>query len=250
MLQELPKKEKDYSNPTRAQMFWRTVGECARRSVTPMLMYLFMSMIAVVTQIIGDEKLLWLRILLGVVCILCGAAYNAHLCYHYGKKHYEVFMTGEVHRRNQAFGIPSGGDYRAHCEYRPWKGFVIGFFAGSIGLIFGIISAFTDGANFAYLLLAGWAFLPVAWAQQIKRLTYGEGVTVNGAWSLFMLLLPILVSGIFYIVGGMKRKREKEAADARNEALERVKEEQRQARMQREQTEEQRRKTAMSKKKK
>lgn len=251
MLQELPKKEKNYATPTQGQLFWRVQGECWRRAVTPFLMYLFMSMIALTMQAISGDKLLWLRMLLGIVCILCGAAYNAHLCFQYGKKHYDVFATGEIHRRNAAFGIESGGDYRAHQEYRPWKGFLIGFFTGVPAVLFGLISAFTGALDFVYLLLAGWAYLPLSWARSIKVQRLGEGATINGAWSIFMVLLPVLVSGVFYILGAKKRKAEKDAASARAAEVERLRQEAKKNQEERRiQTEEQRKKTAQSKKKK
>ena len=248
MLQELPKKKKDYAHPTRAQMFWRTQAECLRRAITPCLMYVFMSMIALVMQTVSKGVVSWWSIALGIVCIVCGAVYNAHLCFHTGKKHYEVYLTGEFRRRNEAFGIESGGDYRAHEEFRVWKGFYIGLLTGLPVLIFGTVSAFTRAVDFVYLMFAGWAYLPLAWARQISG-----NLNINGAWTLFMLLLPIAVSGTFYLLGARKRRTEKEQADARAAEVERIREEQKQKRQEREtrvQTEEQRRKTAQSKKKK
>lgn len=248
MLQDLPKKDKNYAHPTRAQLILRTIGECLRRSVVPLLMYLFMSMAAFSTQLFSSEKVTWWSMLLGIVCIIIGALYNAYLCFNYGKKHYDVFVTGELHRLNDKFGIQTGGDYRAHCEYRPWKGFVIGLFTGSLALLFGIISIFTYKVDLPFLLLAGWAFLPVLWARQLTGNLY-----IKGVWSLFMLILPIVVSGVFYLLGAHKRKLEKERADARKREVERLLAEQKQKQEERKmrvQTEEQRRKTAQSKKKK
>lgn len=251
MLNEAPKKQKkqiDYSHPTGWQLFWRTQGECWRRMVTPYLMYLFMSLIMLAFQALGDD-LWWLRILIGVVCIGGGAFYNGHLCYHYGKLHYGAYVAGCLHRQNEALGIKSGGDHRPEREYSPWKGFYIGFLVGVpvilLGILAGAFLGTSIGGNFAgaaLVMFAGWAILPVSW------LNLYAGTQLSFYWSIVMIVLPITVSGIFYIVGALREKREREEETARTQRIEAAgaaaKKEMH------EQTEEQRRKTLQSKKKK
>ncbi|MDE7158529.1 MAG: hypothetical protein K2N74_03045, partial [Clostridiales bacterium] len=184
--------DKQSAAKQKVRLFWKIQGECWRRMVTPSLMYLFMSMIMLVTQTISDENLTWLKILLGSVCILGGAAFNMHLCYNYGIMHYDAYLTGRIHRSNEVFGIESGGDHRVEREYRIWKGFYIGFLIGIpviiLGSIAGSTNAMTGNWGAAFLIMfAGWAIMPISWAG-------GSGPAF--AWSILMIVLPILVSGI------------------------------------------------------
>lgn len=230
----------------KARLFWKIQGECWRRMVTPSMMYLFMSMLLLASQTITSEGLDWLKILLGIVCILGGAAFNAHLCYHYGIMHYDAYLTGCIHRNNALFGIESGGDHRVEREYRVWKGFYIGLLVGLPVIILGAIAGSTNAmtSNWASIILimfAGWAIIPISW--------FG----LNGTYfalSIAMVALPILVSGVFYIIGAMKEKRVKEQEAERSEAVKKAGEKAKKEREYHEQTEEQRRKTLQSKKKK
>jgi len=244
------KKETNGMHLTKGQLFWRIQRECWRRMVTPWLMYLFMSLLMLATQAISSANLVWLRILLGVLCLLGGCAFNAHLCYHYGVMHYDAYLTGCIHRKNLAYGIESGGDHKPEREYRAWKGFYIGFLIGIPVIILGSVAAATNAmasqfASVALIMFAGWAIIPISWI----RLVPGMGAASFG-WSIFMIIVPILVSGVFYIVGAMVERRRKEAQASRDEAVKKLQEEQKLQREQRVQTEEQRRKTLQSKKKK
>ncbi len=228
MLNEAPKKHKDidYAHPTRMRLFWRIQWECFRRAVTPYLMYLFMSSLALVCQVIVENDNSWLEILLGTVCILIGAVFNGHLCYHYGKMHYGAFVAGETHRRNEAFGIQSGGDHRPEREYRAWKGALIGFYVSVPAIILGIIAGsipserLMQGSGIIYMLFvmfAGWAILPITWFGTAEG---GVGLAVSPYWSIAMIALPILVSLVLYNVGAYMEKREREQQAARNAAIE------------------------------
>ena len=110
--------------------FWRIQKVCALRAVTPFMMYLFMSLIALACQAISPDTTEWYEVLLGAACIACGAAFNAHLTFSYGKMHYDSYLTGCIHRKNKLFGIQSGGDHHPEQEYRWWKGLLIGFYVG------------------------------------------------------------------------------------------------------------------------
>lgn len=214
--------------------------------VTPYIMYLFMSILLFASQMLISENLDWMRITLGVICILFGAFFNGHLCYNFGKMHYDNYLTGCIHRSNAVFGIQSGNDHHVEREYRAWKGFYIGFLIGVPVIILGAIAGSTNAmaGNWGAALLimfAGWAIVPLRW--------FG----VSGpkfAFSILFILLPVLVSGVFYILGAMKEKRVKELEAERSERVKRAGEEAKKAREYREQTEEQRRKTLQSKKKK
>ncbi len=250
MLNETPKKEKkfvDYAHPTKSQLFWRIQKECWRRMVTPYLMYFFMSLLMLACQAIDLQNDTPLEIALGIACIVGGACYNGHLCYHYGSLHYDAYCAGCLHRRNETEGIPSGGDHHVEREYRPWKGFYIGLLVGVPVLLCTIIAAATGSqtyggyAYYAYVMFAGWAIIPVRWVAN------ATGASISVWWTLLFLLLPIAVSGVMYLVGAAvnRSRRERQAERAR-----RIEEAGKAEKQPRVQTEEQRRKTLQSKKKK
>ena len=240
-------------NDTKARRFWRIQGECWRRMVTPYVMYLFMSMLLLATQAINID---WLRYLLGTVCILIGAAFNAHLAYHTGIMHYDAYLTGCIHRRNMEQGIISGGDHRPEREYSPWKGFYIGALIGIPVILFAglacIPNAMSGGGigRFLLVMFAGFAIVPISWCFPVDPVTKESALAVHPAYyaySMLMVLLPVIVTGVFYIIGALVEQRRKQAAKAREEAIEQAKNAPKEYH---EQTEEQRRKTLQSKKKK
>ena len=246
MLNDKPRKVKDYSHPTKWQLFWRTQRECWRRMVTPFLMYFFMGCILLSVHALTENVTVW--VIVGVLCIAGGAFFNGHLCYNYGGMHYGHYVAGCLHRKNELFGIQSGGDHRPEKEYRLWKGFYIGLLIGLPVVIIGALAGRFYGtvggaaASYALIMLTAWAIFPVIWLRLIPGLE-----TLSLYWSILMVLLPVIVSGVFYMLGALadKRKRDKETArvaqmeEARKKAAEEV----------RIQTEEQRRKTLQSKKK-
>lgn len=233
---------------SKSKLFWRTQGECWKRMVTPYVMYLFMSMLLLATQAIG---IAWVRYLLGSLCILIGAAFNAHLAYNTGSSHFDAYVTGCIHRRNRAQGIVSGGDHHPEREYSPWKGFYIGFLIGIPVILFAGLACIpgvsvNQFGRFMLVMFAGFALIPVSW------IVGDFGTVPSGyyAYSMLLVLLPVLVTGIFYIVGAVCEKRKKRIKEERAKAVLEAAEAAREERLHHEQTEEQRRKTLQSKKKK
>ncbi len=261
MLNEAPKKEKkhvDYAHPNPWQLFWRTQRECWRRMVTPYLMYLFMSLLMLACQVIPN---VWANVVLGIACIIGGAFYNGHLCYQYGKLHYGALVAGDLHRRNEEAGIASGGDHHVEQEYSPWKGFYIGLLIGVPVIILGCLAGnFYDVLNanaedslsvlpkayaaLALIMFAAWAIMPVLWSRNYIPAC----ANISLYWSLLMIVLPIVVSGVFYIVGAYAERNSRLAAREREKRLEEAREKARNEKHV--QTEEQRKKTLQSKKKK
>lgn len=189
---------------SKVRLFFRILKECFQRSVTPYVMYLFMSLLLLSAQVIPLTEL---RLILSFVCIVIGAAYNAHLAYNYGATHFDSYMAGCLHRQNRAFGIPSGGDHREEKEYRPWKGFLIGLFTSLPVLFFGFLAGAAPQAKgiiyVLYVLFAGCAIIPVGWLHEFL------GIDVSGYFSMLGAIVPILVTGIFYIIGAKKQERKK-----------------------------------------
>ena len=236
-------------NISKSKLFWRTQRECWRRMVTPYVLYLFMSMSMLATQMIGKEELTWLRILLGVLCIAIGMFFNGHLAYNAGVQHYDAFLTGNLHRKNIEAGINSGGDHRLELEYAPWKGFYIGFLVGIPVILFTGLACIPGAMNeelvlgrFMLLMFAGFAIIPVSWVFE------GAGGVPTGsyAWALLFVIVPIIITGVFYIVGAHVEKKRKKVLEVQKEAPK----EKKPPKEYHEQTEEQKRKTQQSKKKK
>lgn len=203
---------------SKGKMFWRIQKELLRRSITPYLMYLMMSLLMLSFQAITAEGLEWLRYILSAVCIGGGMFFNGHLCYHYGIMHYDAYITGCLHRRNALFGIVSGGDHREEREFRWWKGFVIGFYVGlpviliaSLCFIPGVIESYVP--QLILDMFAGWAIIPFQW--------FREALPFNYLWLTYSaVLLPVLVSGAFYLIGALVEKRKKEEETERSHAVE------------------------------
>lgn len=255
MLNENPNKKKNVKNYADAAgftLFMRVQKECLRRSVTVFLMYMFMSMLMLAIQVIDGGTGTALVVILSIVCILGGCFYNGHLCYHCGKDHYDAYLVGKLHRKNALFGISSGGNHHKEREYRIWKGFLIGAYVGLIVIIFGVLAGCFDSvdseggyfAKMAFSMFAGWAILPLTW---IAKWT---GTAVSSFWSIAFIILPILVSGVFYMIGANAERRAKEEEELRKKAVEEAGQKAKAAQEERVQTEEQRRKTLQSKKKK
>lgn len=227
MLNDTPKKKKAPKPDTKWRYFRRIQKVCLYRAVTPCMMYLFMSLIALALQALADGTQVY-EIVLGSVCIAGGAAFNAHLAFNYGKMHFDSYLTGCLHRQNVRMGIVSGGDHRPEHEYRPWKGFLIGFYVGLPVLIFGTLAIFQPTWDWAELVLdmfAAWAILPIQWYR--GAVFPGEQnwdyPPVSGGWSLLFILLPVIVTGAFYILGAYVEKRRKEDESRRTEEINAVK---------------------------
>lgn len=246
--------EKDRENGKPKGIALRTVLDCFRRGVTPFLMYLFMSLIALACQGFSAK---WLKILIGVVCIAAGMFFNAHLIMNCGSDQYGELLAAKARERNLLFGIPASGEVHPQREYRPWKGFVIGACIGTPVLLFGILSGALKGTGAGdvfYIILtmiAGWATIPLSWfGNRYNEAGESIGLIASPYYSLLFLLLPIAVSGIFYIVGAVREREKRAEAEARAERVREAREKARAERENRVQTEEQRRKTLQSKKKK
>ena len=252
MLNEAPKKPKkkiDYAHPNGWQLFWRIQRESWRRTITPALMYFFMSLLLLAAQAI---EIVWLQIVLGIVCIAGGIFFNAHLLFHFGAAHDDVLRSGILYRKREEEGIAISPDHHVEKEYRPWKGFYIGFLMGLPVIILGILSGALEGTTAggylagAFVMLAGCAIVPFTWLRNYVPSMSGLSLY----WTILTIVVPILVSGLFYILGAYRNRRKLAEKEAREAAVKRAAEEARQARLYHEQTEAQRLKTLQSKKKK
>ncbi len=211
--------KEEQKDPNLFQIVLRTAWECLRRAVVPFVMYLTMSFLLLACMLL-EGKNDALMYVLGVACILAAAAYNAYLAYVSGQKHYDAYLIGRLHRQNARLGISSGKQHRVEREYRAWKGFLIGLFVGIPVLICGLIAGgnpqSTSGALSMVMLImfAGWAIVPIYW------------LNVNIYFSLLFIVLPVVVTGVTYIVGAMRQKAVKQAEKERMARVEELAREQ------------------------
>ena len=143
------------------------------------------------------------------VCIIAAAAYNALISWANGGSHYEMLVSGNVKRTTaELYGMEYKiSSHKEAKEYRVWKGFAIGGVCALLplltGLAFGLSFApsatkFNPGALIG-LLCSGWSVLPLYCMNQ-------SGASISYFVSMLFALIPILVSGGFYIAGAYARR--------------------------------------------
>ena len=195
--------------------FWRYVWSMFKTSIPATFMYFCAGTILMMLTLKGEEitwtnkKLAWT-----IVCILGGAAYNALVAWANGGSHYEMLVSGNV-KRSRMSDDGSGFRMSSHKEmkeYRVWKGFAIGGFSAFwtvlVGVVFACnqsnVSADTSGGALGVFMalsffISGWSILPLYYMNC-------DGIYVNYALSCLFALIPILVTGIFYILGAYSRR--------------------------------------------
>ena len=203
---------------TKWKVFWRIVGECFMRSLTPSVMFFVAGLVLLMLQSKNfglSAQMAW-----AALCAVVALAYNGFLMWICGGNHYEMLVSGNLKRRS---AMQSGSElnmasYKFQKEYRPWKGFAIGAFV-SLLLIVGsivlgcnqtaIVEAATNeevtlttglaAVSLIFYCLAGWVRLP------ILELNIA-GTAVSFFVGCAFALLPVCVSGGFYIGGAYGRR--------------------------------------------
>ena len=203
---------------TKWKVFWRIVGECFMRSLTPSVMFFVAGLVLLMLQSKNfglSAQMAW-----AALCAVVALAYNGFLMWICGGNHYEMLVSGNLKRRSaMQFGSELNmASYKFQKEYRPWKGFAIGAFV-SLLLIVGsivlgcnqtaIVEAATNeevtlttglaAVSLIFYCLAGWVLLP------ILELNIA-GTAVSFFVGCAFALLPVCVSGGFYIGGAYGRR--------------------------------------------
>ena len=167
------------------------------------------------------------RVALVVIIALVAAAYNAFYCFAIGGKGYEMLVSGNM-KRLSAQELGSSYKISSHKElqeYRAWKGFAMGACVGVFTILFGILMGANGsevnkalqllgagaekpqitvktGASVLLLfsmLFCGWSLIPFAFANL-------AGASASYFFSCFFALIPIVVSGVFYIMGAYSKR--------------------------------------------
>ncbi len=203
---------------TKWKVFWRLVGECFMRSLTPGIMYFAASLVLLIIQAKNfsySASVAW-----AVVCAAASLAYNGFLMWVCGGSHYEMLVSGNMKRRSamQLGSELNITSYKFQKEYRPWKGFVIGLMI-AVPVIVGSIVL---GCNQEEMLLAmknedvtisrtlavfvlifdclgGWALLPF-------QIANAANISVSYFAAISLAALPVAVSGGLYIAGAYGRR--------------------------------------------
>ncbi len=200
--------------------FWKLVWELFKNSIPGGLTYLAASSILMMIffqneggSLDGETTLpLWsnTKLLWTLVCGIVSCAYQGLIMYGYGGTHYDMLVTGNFKRIND--GGYRASHYKEEKEYRPWKGFGVGGMIALSPLVFGIIfglnqegttltntNAFVGVLMFLGFLLSGWCILPIYSLNS-------TGIYISYYYSCLFGILPIVISGIFYIVGAYGRR--------------------------------------------
>ena len=200
---------------TKWKVFWRIVGECFMRSLTPSVMFFVAGLVLLMLQSKNfglSAQMAW-----AALCAVVALAYNGFLMWICGGNHYEMLVSGNLKRRS---AMQSGSElnmasYKFQKEYRPWKGFAIVSLLLIVGSIVlgcnqtAIVEAATNeevtlttglaAVSLIFYCLAGWVLLP------ILELNIA-GTTVSFFVGCAFALLPVCVSGGFYIGGAYGRR--------------------------------------------
>ena len=187
---------------------------------------------------LNATRLMWL-----IIAAVLAAAYNGMVAFANGGRGYEMLVSGNM-KRMSAERLGSQIKISVHKEveeYRDWKGFVCGAVIAVFTVLFGILmeanatavnealvmmtKPVEEGAQagsqsaaillLVCLLLSGWSLLPFAFANM-------TGAAVSYMYSCLFGLIPILVTGILYIVGAYAKRakaiKAQMAADAASKA--------------------------------
>lgn len=206
--------------------FGRYAWELFKDALPSLFMYLCASMILLMLTLKG-EKIEWnsTKLAWTVVCGLGGLAYTALMMWAVGGQHYEMLVSGNIKRSTaETYGMAYKiSSHKEAKEYRDWKGFAIGGFMAIVPIITAIIFGCNQTAISSKLsggvlsitvlicfFLSGWTILPFYYMNH-------AGIHVSYFLSGLLGLLPIIVAGVFYIIGAYARRnkavREQELAD-------------------------------------
>ncbi len=195
--------------------FGAQVWELFKSSVLATVMYCCSGTILMMLVLKGEE-IAWdaTAITWTVVCIVGAAAYHALVCWANGGKHYEMLVSGNVSRASvDAYGnLYKMSNHKTAKEYRVWKGFVSGAFVAFFPLLFGLILGANQSAvhgqtastslavvTLLAFFLSGWSIIPF-YAMNVA------GVSVSYFVSLALAPIPVIVGGVFYILGAYAKR--------------------------------------------
>ena len=204
----------------------RQAWELFKSSIPAALMY-FCAGTVLMMLTMKEDALAWdsKKLLWTIVCVAVAAGYNALVTYAQGGQGYEMLVSGNMKRSSaerygDAYKIFSHKEYK---EFRYWRGFALGgmiaLYTVIAGLVFGANQTAIDTQEMSkglaifvliFFLLAGWSILPLYYLN-------AGGVYVSYYLAILFAILPIVITGVMYIVGAYGRRnktvRKQELAD-------------------------------------
>ena len=194
----------------RVKRFFGYVWQMIKEALPSLFMYICAGTILTLL-VFRKEKVVWegSNITWTFVCIIGAAAYNALISWANGGNHYEMLVSGNIKRKTaDMYGMEYKiSSHKEAKEYRVWKGFVIGGICAiaplltglGFGLSFDPSTYQLNGGALVGLLCSGWSIIPLYCMNQ-------SGASVSYFVSMLFALIPILVSGGFYIAGAYARR--------------------------------------------
>ncbi len=196
--------------------FGRYVWELFKSSILPTMTYCCVGLILMMVTMQDMDNVEWDggKVVLTVFCVLGAAVYQFFAAWSTGGNQYEMLVSGNVTRSSvDAYGNEyKMSSHKEAKEYRVWKGFVIGGFVALLPLVFGLLwganQVKIDGGvygkgiavmMFASFFFSGWTVIPFYCKNAV-------GGTVSYFLSLLLLLIPVVVSGVGYVVGAYARR--------------------------------------------
>ena len=205
----------------RMKKIGRYTWELVKMAFPSLFMYFALSIIVIMltmgkTLTFSAGKVTW-----WAVCLVGVLVYNGLMSYVQGTMGFEMLVSGNMKRvsMQELEGGYKMSSHKEAKEYRAWKGFVVGGILAIFPLITGIVfgcNQETIDAVFAKDAVQadagfGWIFLLLllfsGWSTTLFLLINTTGVTISYFVCIAFAVLPVLLSGFFYIAGAYGKRR-------------------------------------------
>lgn len=196
-----------------------------KKGFFPFIYVLIMSLISI--GILAISGLIWLKIILAVANIALYVTLIAMASFKDGQEAFKAQMSNDLERREI---IRTGEDrpLKLHEEYKPWKGFMFGFISCVpllALLIIHTIVYFATGSTVGVGAAAGLMYFIFFVFFMMGSVSSGEAATSTVLpWYTFygaLIALPVimLATGITYILGARKIRRQQEMIEAKKRQI-------------------------------
>lgn len=211
------------------KFFWKNVWEAIKGAILPLIMYFAASscvfMVTLQEDMCGKlaEGLNGARIAWIVGAALVALVYHGFISYANGGTGYEMLVSGNMKRMTS--GNMKISSHKEEKEYRPWRGVaasaLISLFVVAAGILMGANQSIIDPAManakddidmstgmvvlvFIIFLLSGWTVMPFFFTNMVA--TINGTATISYYWSCLFALLPLIVGGVFYVIGAYGKR--------------------------------------------
>lgn len=197
-----------------------------KQGVFPFVYMLFMAMIAFGILAIND--LIWLKVLLAILNVGLYGFIVAAVSYKEGQEAMKTQYANDLERM-EIIRTGENRPLKIHEEYKPWKGFMFGFITCVpllILLVFHTIVYLSTGSYMGLGAIAGIIYLMFFVFFRLNiNVSGAEGEAVSSiSWYTYygaLVALPVvmLITGISYILGARKIRRQHEMIEAKQRSI-------------------------------